>query len=657
METMKLQKQVPVSAMLDPKIVVPAIGSAFVKLDPRLMIKNPVMFVVEIVAALTTVIFLRDLVTGGANLGFTFQIILWLWFTVLFANFAEAVAEGRGKAQAESLKKTRTESQAKLLSGSDKDYRLVPGTSLKVGDIVLVEAGDNIPSDGEVIVNVALPSIQHQLHTTPGGLEWVVSAYALSLAALIPLGGTLGDHYGRKKVFLVGVVVFTAASAGCALSVTSGMLIGFRVVQGIGGAVMSSLTLSLITEAYPLDARTGPIGLWASVGGLGVAFGTVLGGLLLSVFSWSSIFWVNLPVGLLCVLFTLIGVSESRDPVPRTFDTPGVLLSAAGLFLVTFGFVDSSDASWRSPQVGICIAAGVLLLIGFVLWEHRAESPMVPISLFRTSSFGRSCGVYLLAYLAFTGFIYYVTLFFQNVVGWSALRTGLSWLFFCIPYFVVAQLSRQVARRMSKASAVGWGCVVAAGGVLGMSQLGVRTPFAWAAGCYVLVGIGFALMVPASSAAAMSTLPEGSSGIGSGLFNAVAPDRHCGWARCGGIDCRRHHVGYLALADHCASRRPADAGHRVGAGGGRRAGASRGGFPRTRCARSGNSVVSPRIRGRSSLGRCSLVGCGIRGLLRSPASHRLTSRATLCAGSRSYPGTHRAKRLRTGLNTRVCPVG
>ena len=155
METMKLQKRVPVSAMLDPKIVFPAIGSAFAKLDPRLMIKNPVMFVVEVVAALTTVIFLRDLATGGASLGFTFQIILWLWFTVLFANFAEAVAEGRGKAQAESLKKTRTESQAKLLTGSDKTYRLVSGTSLKVGDVVLVEAGDNIPSDGEVIEGVA----------------------------------------------------------------------------------------------------------------------------------------------------------------------------------------------------------------------------------------------------------------------------------------------------------------------------------------------------------------------------------------------------------------------------------------------------------------------------------------------------------------------
>src|SRR6201999_872088 len=151
----KTNKRMPVATMLDPKIVLPAIVSSFAKLDPRQMARNPVMFVVEVVAVLTTVIFLRDLLTGGSDLGFAFQIILWLWFTVLFANFAEAVAEGRGKAQAESLRKTRTESQAKLLSGAGREFRLVPGTSLKVGDIVLVEAGDNIPSDGEVIEGIA----------------------------------------------------------------------------------------------------------------------------------------------------------------------------------------------------------------------------------------------------------------------------------------------------------------------------------------------------------------------------------------------------------------------------------------------------------------------------------------------------------------------
>jgi K+-transporting ATPase ATPase B chain len=156
METRMIRKRMPVSALLDPKIVGPAIGSAFAKLDPRTLMKNPVMFVVEIVAALTTVIFLRELVMGGEHLGFTFQIILWLWFTVLFANFAEAVAEGRGKAQAETLRRQRTETKAKLLSGpTGKNFKLIPSTTLKIGDVVLVEAGDLIPSDGEIIEGVA----------------------------------------------------------------------------------------------------------------------------------------------------------------------------------------------------------------------------------------------------------------------------------------------------------------------------------------------------------------------------------------------------------------------------------------------------------------------------------------------------------------------
>jgi potassium-transporting ATPase ATP-binding subunit len=156
MDTSQMRKQMPVSALFDPKIVVPAIGSAFVKLDPRTLMKNPVMFVLEVVTALTTVILMRDIVTGGANLGFEFQIVLWLWFTVLFANFAEAVAEGRGKAQADALRRTRTETQAKLLIGADRrNFRRVAGTSLKVGDVVVVEAGDTIPSDGEVVEGIA----------------------------------------------------------------------------------------------------------------------------------------------------------------------------------------------------------------------------------------------------------------------------------------------------------------------------------------------------------------------------------------------------------------------------------------------------------------------------------------------------------------------
>src|SRR5262249_15637585 len=175
---------------------------------------------------------------------------------------------------------------------------------------------------------------------------------------------------------------------------------------------------------------------------------------------------------------------------------------------------------WHSPVVGACVAAGVVVLVSFWAWEHNVAYPMVPPELLRTPRFVRASAVYLLAYLTFSGFIYYVTLFFQNIERWSALRTGLSWLFFCIPYFFVAQLGKWVERRLQMALAVGWGCLVAAVGMFGMSRLTTATPFAWAAACYVLVGVGFALMVPAGSTAAMAEVPEGSSGIGSGLFNA-----------------------------------------------------------------------------------------------------------------------------------------
>jgi predicted MFS family arabinose efflux permease len=251
-----------------------------------------------------------------------------------------------------------------------------------------------------------------------------------------------------------------------------------------------------------------------------VAGGSVLGGLLLSVFPWSSIFWVNVPIGLVTVAITEIGVRESRAPNPGRLDVAGTALSAFGLLLITFGCVASADTSWHSPLVVACIAAGVAVLVAFVRRERTAAWPMVPPALLRTPSFTSACAVYLLAYLAFSGFIYYVTLHFQNVAGWSPLRTGLSWLFFCIPYFAVAQQGARLARRLALVWTVGGGCVVAAAGAIGMSQLTGATPFIWPAACYILVGVGFALMVPAASAAAMAEVPAGSSGIGSGLFNA-----------------------------------------------------------------------------------------------------------------------------------------
>jgi EmrB/QacA subfamily drug resistance transporter len=370
------------------------------------------------------------------------------------------------------------------------------------------------------IVNIALPSIQNELHMSEGSLEWVVSAYALTLATLIPLGGTLGDRYGRKRMFLVGLVVFTIASAACALSSDAGALIAFRALQGVGGAVMSALTLSILSEAYPVETRAGAIGLWAAVAGLGFGLGPVLGGILIGFSDWSSVFWVNVPIGVVAVVVALVGVSESKDPVSRRLDATGILLSAAGLFGVTFGFIEAAGRAFSSPVVYGPIAAGAVLLGAFVWWEHRCPSPMSPPTLLRDRGFRTSCAVYFLAYVALTSVMFFVTLFFQDVKGWSALRTGLSWLLMNGPFIVMAQLSGRIHRRFTSGPVVIAGCTVAAAGVYVLSQVTTSTSFALATLGYVLLGAGYGTLVPGITNVAMRTVPTGTSGVAAGILNA-----------------------------------------------------------------------------------------------------------------------------------------
>jgi MFS family permease len=228
------------------------------------------------------------------------------------------------------------------------------------------------------IVNIALPSIQRELHESSSELEWVISAYALSLAALIPLSGTLGDRFGRKRFFAAGMVVFTLGSVACALSASAPELIAARAFQGVGGAIMSALALSILSQAYSGEARAGAIGIWATCAGLGFGMGPVVGGLLLGVSGWSSIFWVNVPFGVAGLALTVTVVPESRNPDTRPVDVPGVLTSAAGLLALAFGLIESASNSWTSAPVLASLAAGFVLLISFAWWEHRAPSPMVP---------------------------------------------------------------------------------------------------------------------------------------------------------------------------------------------------------------------------------------------------------------------------------------
>jgi MFS transporter, DHA2 family, methylenomycin A resistance protein len=370
------------------------------------------------------------------------------------------------------------------------------------------------------IVNVALPSIQHSLHTTPGDLESAISAYTLALAALIPVGGALGDRYGRKRIFLIGVTVFALGSMACALSPGATALIGFRALQGVGGAAMLALTLSIITETFPAEIRASAIGTWAAIGGTGFGVGPVAGGILLSFFGWSSIFWVNVPFAVAAVALTLVAVPESRNPASRRLDGPGVVASAFGLVGITLGFTEASSHPWGSAPVIAPLVIGAAFLGCFAWWERHTSHPMIPPSLLGARSFVSASGVFFISYAAFSSVLYYVTLLYQDVSGWSPLRTGLSWLLLNAPFLLAAQLAGRIDRRYPPARVVTAACAVGAIGIFALSLVGPATPFALTAVGYVLAGAGYGVMVPAVMHVAMRDVPDGVSGAASGVVNA-----------------------------------------------------------------------------------------------------------------------------------------
>jgi EmrB/QacA subfamily drug resistance transporter len=371
------------------------------------------------------------------------------------------------------------------------------------------------------VVNVALPRIQSALDMSAGGLEWVIGAYALSLAALIPVGGALGDHYGRKRVFLAGMAIFTLASAACALARTPAMLIAARSIQGMGGAAMLALTLSIITETFPAANRAAAIGTWAAVGGTGFGVGPVTGGLLLTFFGWASVFWVNVPFGVAGLVGTVVVVRESRNPHSQRLDVPGVVLSAAGLVGTTLGLIESGSHPWGSAPVFAPLALGTGLLVAFAFWQRRAPHAMVPARLLRARSFTIAAAVYLISYMALSATLFYVSLLYQDVVGWSVLRTGLSWLLMNAPFLVMAQLAGRLGRRCTAATVITGGCAAGAVGIAVLAAAGPTTPFALTAAGYLISGAGFGTLVPALTHLAMRDVPAGVSGAASAVLNAA----------------------------------------------------------------------------------------------------------------------------------------
>ena len=369
-------------------------------------------------------------------------------------------------------------------------------------------------------LNVALPSIQRELDVSTANLVWVINAYVLPFASLILVAGTLGDRYGRRRVFLAGFGLFTIFSVGCALATSDEMLIVFRALQGVGAALLAPLSLSILVDAYPRARRAWAIGIWATVAGFGFGGGPILGGLLIELFDWSAIFWMNVPIGIVGMLVTLAFVRESRDPNARRLDLGGAALVSAGLFCLTFALVESDQHAWTSAfTLGFLGAAAVLLAL-FLVHEARYSDPMLPLGFFRRRVFARANVLYAVLYAALAGTLFFVSLYFQNVQGYSALETGISWLVMNVPFLVVSVVAGRIQGRFGARR------VVLTGTVLG----GLRRARLRTARRRLVVraldsrrtsssGSGYGLCVPALSTVAMGAIEVEHAGVASGVLN------------------------------------------------------------------------------------------------------------------------------------------
>jgi EmrB/QacA subfamily drug resistance transporter len=371
------------------------------------------------------------------------------------------------------------------------------------------------------VVNVALPSIQRSLNiSNPENLEWTVNAYVLTFAALILLGGKLGDRFGRKRIFLVGLAIFTIASAACALATTDSQLIAARSLQGVGGALLNPLSLSILVSAFPRKQVPTAIGVWAGISGLGLAIGPLLGGFLVEHVSWSAVFWINVPIGVIAAGVTLWAVSESRDTTTRALDVIGVALVTSALFALTWGLIKTGSHAWTSSYTLGFLGAFVLLMAAFVLREARTAEPMLPLRFFRNRVFSASSVVVALVGFAMFGIFYFVTLYFQNVLGYSALQAGVRSLPMTMMVIFVAPLAGRLSGKIGPRYQMTVGMLMMTAGLLVLSQLEVHTSYNMIWPAYIVAGAGIAMTMPAVSAAGMGAVDHTKAGVASGVINS-----------------------------------------------------------------------------------------------------------------------------------------
>jgi EmrB/QacA subfamily drug resistance transporter len=372
-----------------------------------------------------------------------------------------------------------------------------------------------------LVVATALPVLRADLGASLADLEWTVNAYNLSFACCLLTGAALGDRFGRRRMFGAGLLFFTAASAAAALSPSVGALVAARAVQGAGAAVVMPLTLTLISEAFPREKRGMAIGLWGGIAGLAVAAGPLVGGAVIDGIDWHWIFWLNVPIGLVLVPLGARHLKESYGPRAR-LDPAGLVLVGAGLLGITWGLVRSSSVGWGSAEVVATLAAGAALLAGFVAWEGRAPSPMLPLGLFRLRGFAAANGVSFFMYAGLFGALFLMTQLLQTALGDSPLAAGVRILPWTATPMVVAPIAGALADRFGnrpfmalglalQAIGLGWVALIAAPD-MSYLQFGVALTVA---------GIGTSFCFPTVANAVVSSVPQREVGVASGTNSAV----------------------------------------------------------------------------------------------------------------------------------------
>jgi EmrB/QacA subfamily drug resistance transporter len=372
------------------------------------------------------------------------------------------------------------------------------------------------------VVNLALPTIQRELGASMSELQWIVDAFVLALASLLLTGGTLGDMYGRRKAFVFGVALFTLGSVACALAPSTSVLIAARLFQGVGGAMMMPSTLSILTNTFP-DARerARAIGIWAGVSGLSLAIGPLVGGWLVDNFGWQSIFWINVPVGLLAIFMALRFVPESSDRAGRGLDLAGQVAAILGLAALTYAFIEANTYGWTSARILTSFIVAAVALTAFIVIEVRGRTPLLQLKFFRDLTFSGANLVGVIVSFGFFSVVFFLSLFLQNVQGYTPTEAGALQLPTTLGVMIAAILSGRIVGRIGSRLPITLGLVLAGVALLFMTGVQPDTPYSAFWYWMLLMGLGIGLIMSPMTSAIMGTVPPARAGMASATSNTM----------------------------------------------------------------------------------------------------------------------------------------